>query len=161
MWVDFFHMALPMLVRHGTVLQIPHESLMSCPYRTHINTHLGPMCVLYFLLAGLGAFRAFVRFALVWFCLFPLPLSVWEGLWFVIVALPGLFCYPFVSSGEDSDQTGCPLSLTSLCSLHKESWSLCYSLGTQGRYWPVIAVFTGPICPAAAYDSEHFVLMRV
>ena len=32
----------------------------------------------------------FVRFALVWFCLFPLPLGVWEGLRFVIVALPGL-----------------------------------------------------------------------
>ena len=47
------HMALPMWVQHGTLLQIPHESLMGCPYRTHINTHLGPMWVLYFLLAGL------------------------------------------------------------------------------------------------------------
>ena len=26
---------------------------------------------------------------------FPLPLGVWEGLRFVIVALPGLFSYPF------------------------------------------------------------------
>ena len=26
---------------------------MGCPCRTHINTHLGPMWVLYFLLAGL------------------------------------------------------------------------------------------------------------
>ena len=34
--------------------------------------------------ASLGAFRTFVRFALVWFCLFPLPLSVLEGLRFVI-----------------------------------------------------------------------------
>ena len=40
--------------------------------------------------ANLSAFRTFVRFALVWFCLFPLPLGVWEGLWFVIVTLPGL-----------------------------------------------------------------------
>ena len=40
--------------------------------------------------ANLNAFRTFIRFALVWFCLFPLPLRVWE---FVIVALPGLFCY--------------------------------------------------------------------
>ena len=40
--------------------------------------------------ANLSAFRTFVRFALVWFCLFPLPLGVWEGLRFVIVALPGL-----------------------------------------------------------------------
>ena len=38
-------MALPMWV--------PHESLMGFPYRTHINTHLGPMLVLYFLLAGM------------------------------------------------------------------------------------------------------------
>ena len=41
------------------------------------------------------AFCTFVRFALVWFCLFPLPLGVWEGLRFVIVALPGLFSYFF------------------------------------------------------------------
>ena len=43
---------------------------------------------------SLCAFHTFVRFALVWGCLFPLPLGVWEGLWFVIVALPGLFSYP-------------------------------------------------------------------
>ena len=41
--------------------------------------------------ANLSAFRAFVRFVLVWFCRLPLPLGVWEGLRFVIVALPGLF----------------------------------------------------------------------
>ena len=32
--------------------------------------------------ANLSAFRTFVRFALVWFCLFPLPLGFWEGLRF-------------------------------------------------------------------------------
>ena len=37
--------------------------------------------------ARLGAFRTFVRFALVWFCLFPPPLGVWERLRFAIVAL--------------------------------------------------------------------------
>ena len=45
--------------------------------------------------ANHGAFRAFVRFALVWFCLFPLSLGVLEGLRLVIVALSGLsltFC---------------------------------------------------------------------
>ena len=42
-----------------------------------------------------SAFRTFVRFALVRFCLFPLPLGVWEGLRFVIVALLGLFSYLF------------------------------------------------------------------
>ena len=44
--------------------------------------------------ASLGAFRMFVRFVLVWLCLFPL--SVWEGLRFVIVALPGCFSHSFV-----------------------------------------------------------------
>ena len=43
--------------------------------------------------ANLSAFRTFVRFVLVWVCRFPLPLSVWEGLRLVIVALPGLFSY--------------------------------------------------------------------
>ena len=37
--------------------------------------------------ANLSAFRTFIQFALVWFCLFPLPLGVWEGLRFVIMAL--------------------------------------------------------------------------
>ena len=45
--------------------------------------------------ANLCAFRTFVRFVLVWICRFPLPLGVWEGLRFVIVALPGLLSYPF------------------------------------------------------------------
>ena len=44
--------------------------------------------------ACLGAFRTFVRFALV---LFPLPLGVWEGLLLMIVALLGLFSYLFFS----------------------------------------------------------------
>ena len=50
--------------------------------------------------ANLSAFRTFVRFALVWFCLFPLPLDVWEGLQLVIVALPGLFSYLSWSAGK-------------------------------------------------------------
>ena len=45
--------------------------------------------------ANVGAFRTFDRFVLVWVCRFPLPLAVWEGLRFVIVALPGLFSYLF------------------------------------------------------------------
>ena len=43
--------------------------------------------------ANFGAFCTFVRFALVWFCLFHLSLGVWEGLRLVIVPLPGLFSY--------------------------------------------------------------------
>ena len=45
--------------------------------------------------ANLSAFHTFVRFALVWFCLYPLSPGAWEGLRFVIVALPGLFSYLF------------------------------------------------------------------
>ena len=45
--------------------------------------------------ANLSAFRTFVRSVLVWICRFPRPLGVWEGLRFVIVALPGLFSYLF------------------------------------------------------------------
>ena len=46
--------------------------------------------------ANLSAFRTFVLFVLVWICRFPLPLGVWEGLRFVIVALPWLFSYLFL-----------------------------------------------------------------
>ena len=49
--------------------------------------------------ANLSAFRTFVRFVLVWFCRFLLPLGVWEGLRFVIMALPGHFLLPFLSLG--------------------------------------------------------------
>ena len=45
--------------------------------------------------ANLSAFRTFVRFVFVWICRFSLPLGVWEGLRFVIVALSGLFSYLF------------------------------------------------------------------
>ena len=47
--------------------------------------------------ANLSEFRTFVRFVLVSICRFSLPLGVWEGLRFVIVALPGLFsCLFFI-----------------------------------------------------------------
>ena len=46
--------------------------------------------------ANLSAFSMFIRFVLFWICRFPLPLRVWEGLRFVIVALPGLFSYLFL-----------------------------------------------------------------
>ena len=49
--------------------------------------------------ANLSAFRTFIWFALVWFCRFPLPFGVWEGLRFVTVALPGLFsCLFYVTN---------------------------------------------------------------
>ena len=46
--------------------------------------------------ANLSAFRTFVRFVLVWICRITLPFGVWEGLRFVIVALPGLFSHLFL-----------------------------------------------------------------
>ena len=46
-------------------------------------------------IANLGAFRTFVRFVPVWICWFPLPVGIWEGLRFVVVALPGLSSYLF------------------------------------------------------------------
>ena len=55
--------------------------------------------------ANLSAFRTVVRFVLVKICRFPLPLGVWEGLRFVIVALPGLFSYLFCSIVAHSDQS--------------------------------------------------------
>ena len=42
---------------------------------------------------NLSPVRTFVRFVLVWICRFPLPLGVWEGLRFVIVALPWTFLH--------------------------------------------------------------------
>ena len=45
--------------------------------------------------ADLSALHTFVRFVFVWIYRFRLPLGVWEGLRCVIVALPGLFSYPF------------------------------------------------------------------
>ena len=50
--------------------------------------------------ANVIAFRTFVRFALVSVCLFPLPLGVWEGLRYVIVALSGLFSYLFCNTWD-------------------------------------------------------------
>ena len=46
--------------------------------------------------ANISAFGTFVRFALVWFCLFHLPLGVWERLRFVIVAFRGFFSLLFL-----------------------------------------------------------------
>ena len=50
--------------------------------------------------ANLSASRTFVRFVLVLICRFPLPLGVWEGLRYVIVALPGLFSYLFLKGSS-------------------------------------------------------------
>ena len=54
--------------------------------------------------ANLSAFRMFNRFVLA--CRFPLPLDVWEGLRFVIVALPGLFSYLLWMESQQSLKPG-------------------------------------------------------
>ena len=85
--------ALWFILRGDLFYVLPCVNLFLCvfffsPFSTAI-TSLGEE------IANLSAFRTFVRFALVWFCLFPLPLCVWEGLRFTIVALPGVFSYLF------------------------------------------------------------------
>ena len=71
--------------------------------------------------ANLSAFRTFVRFVLVWFCLFPLPLVVWEGLRFVIVALPGLFSYLFLLMCSASLHLNCATEVLFLISVEDYS----------------------------------------
>ena len=63
--------------------------------------------------ANLSAFHTIVRFMLVWICRFPLPLGVWEGLRFVIVALPGLSSYLF-----------CRLKIAKIILIRSPRWSL-------------------------------------
>ena len=48
------HMDVPRWVPDESLLQNPHRSHMGCPYRTHINTHMGPIWVPYSLLAGIN-----------------------------------------------------------------------------------------------------------
>ena len=71
--------------------------------------------------ANLSAFRAFVRFVLVWFNRFPLPLGVWKGLRFVIVALPGIFSYPFLLISKLFKNAKRPYAQIITCSLNATS----------------------------------------
>ena len=84
--------ALWFILRGDLLYVLPCVILFLCffsPFSTAI-TSLGEERV------NPSAFRAFVRFVLVWICRFPLPLGVWEGLRFVIVALPPwTFLLPF------------------------------------------------------------------
>ena len=78
--------------------------------------------------ANLSAFRTFVRFVLAWTCRFPLPLGVWEGLRFVIVALPGLFSYLFLLN-----KTETPIFFSVVCSLFAKAIFLAFIL-RRGRH---------------------------
>ena len=75
-----------------------YEAIFLCPALCHfVLVFFSPFSIAITSLgeerANLSAFRTLVRFVLVWICRFPLPLGVWEGLRFVIVALPGLLSY--------------------------------------------------------------------
>ena len=65
----------------GDFIRPPHTSLA---LRYFVLAFFSPFSIASTSLAeeraNLCAFRTFIRFALVWFCLFPLPLGVWEGL---------------------------------------------------------------------------------
>ena len=73
-------------------LQRSQKYTYICPYQNFLKR--GNFCG-FCARANFSAFRTFVRFVLVLFCRFFLPLGVWEGLLFVIVAFPGLFSYPY------------------------------------------------------------------
>ena len=79
-------------------------SLALCYFVLVLFCFFGPLSIALTWLAeeraNLSAFRTFVRFALVWFCLFPLPLGACEGL--RLVAIPGLFSYLFTSHHSNS-----------------------------------------------------------
>ena len=81
--------ALWFILRGDLLYVFPFVIVFLCPFSIAI-TLLGEER------ANLSAFRTFVRFVLVYICRFPLPLGVWKGLRFVIVALPGLFSYLFL-----------------------------------------------------------------
>ena len=83
--------------------------------------------------ANLSAFRMFVQFALIWYCLFPLPLDVWKGLRFVILALPGLFSYLF---WEDSSLAVPGSSFIPLCMSSVAHVQRCYAHRKQFGKWP-------------------------
>ena len=79
--------------------------------------------------ANLSAFRTFDRFVLVWICRFPLRLGVWEGLRFVVVALPGLSSYLFFSyllycTPSPSEKGSTPFNRKRFCSVWKQILSL-------------------------------------
>ena len=85
-----FFVALWFILRGDVCLSVCHFVLVFFSPFSIAITSLGEER------ANLSAFRTFVQFVLVWICRFPLLLGVWEGLRFVIVALPGLLSYLFL-----------------------------------------------------------------
>ena len=84
-------------------------------------------------IANLSAFRTFDRFMLVWICRFPLPLGVWKGLRFVIVALPGLFLTFFYSTG--CSKAVVPVLVLPFAALFYEAICACLNLSVFSSSW--------------------------
>ena len=76
----------------GDVIRAANKMLFYCSWKDSLGEER----------ANLSAFRTFVRFVRVWICRFPLPFGVWEGLRFVIVALPGLSLTFFFNKSESA-----------------------------------------------------------
>ena len=88
----------------------------------------------------LALFVRLFDFCLFGFCLFPLPLGVWEGMRFVIVALLGLFSYLFFYQNLPGDKeyidAGSTLKFCrkyGVSSKKDNSWSVMSSTTSQLR----------------------------
>ena len=105
--------------------------------------------------ANLSAFRTFVRF--VWFCLFPLPLGVWEGLRFVIVTLLGLFSYLFCmvpKMFEPWKFENIYIVLDVVASLHELSLLIDVDIGFDVITWQFIQFIWNPSFSQFARNSR-------
>ena len=92
--------------------------------------------------ASLGAFCTFVQLSLVWFCLFPLSLGVWEGLRFVLVALPGLFSYPsFLRK---------PMTIN-----REKLWQRLSEIGVSGKLFKTIKSLYSSVTSCVMVNNMH------
>ena len=85
--------------------------------------------------ASLNAFRTFLRFALVWFCLFPFPLGVWEGLRLVIVAHPGLLSFYFLDIYRCSSYVHTVWCKKLMPTFYINFWHAYWPLGSRLWTW--------------------------
>ena len=99
--------------------------------------------------ANLGAFRTFVRFVLVWICRFPLPLGIWEGLWFMIVAIPGLFSYLFIPPKISQEL----LNIGAWNFVHMTSMTICI-VGKENRGCGARSLIVISLC-CSGYRHGH------
>ena len=70
---------------------------------------------------------------LVWICWFPLPLGVWEGLRFVIWALPGIFSY-LSFAYEETQSNRVSEFRDSVCSLFAKAILFLLLFYTDSKY---------------------------